>query len=377
MLISRVRWVRLSLILLASALIAPLAPVAAPAQESPQVELISSTAESNFPDDMTFELEATVESEVATVDLVYEQSRLETLQLLPAEFEASEETLSATAVADFSIYFVPAGIDLTYHWVIYFADATVIETESRVVTWIDDRFEWDRSDGIGIEIYTYDRSDEFVQYIVDVANTAVADLTDLYDPPSVLPIRVWIYESGKDFAGTQAANSEEWAAGAAYPGLQVILAVIPDGSESEVERVIPHEISHQILHQATLNPFNAPATWMDEGLAVLAQTGGKGHYERVVRNAFDDDELLSLRSLISSFPFDPDEATLAYAQSYLVVEFIRDEYGDDAIRAMIDSYREVASHDDVIREALGMTIEELEQDWLADLAESANFGATA
>ena len=136
MLISRVRWVRLSLILLASALIAPLAPVAAPAQESPQVELISSTAESNFPDDMTFELEATVESEVATVDLVYEQSRLETLQLLPAEFEASEETLSATAVADFSIYFVPAGIDLTYHWVIYFADATVIETESRVVTWM-------------------------------------------------------------------------------------------------------------------------------------------------------------------------------------------------------------------------------------------------
>jgi Peptidase MA superfamily len=368
MLISRAKWVRFSLILSVSALLAPFAQPVALAQETSEIVVDSSTAESNFPDDMRFELAATVAGDVERVDLVYEQAHVETYELLPADFEQSGDHVTASAVADFATYFVPAGIDLTFHWVITFGDEDIAETDSAVVTWLDNRFEWDFTAGAGVEIYSYDRSDDLVAFVVETANEAVGELTALYDPPSVLPIRIWLYESSDDFAGTQAANSQEWAAGAAYPGLQVILAVIPEESESEVLRIIPHEISHQILFQATLNPFNSPATWIDEGLAVLAQTGGKDHYERLVENAYDDDNLLSLRGLISSFPYDPSEATLAYGESYLITQFILNEYGVDAIQAIIAAYRNGASHDDVLREALGMTIEELEQAWLGQFA---------
>ena len=368
MLISRAKWVRFSLILFLSAFFVSIQPPRVIAQDAVDIVVESSTADSNFPDDMRFELAADVDGDVERVDLVYEESRVETLELLPAVFEQSGDDLSASAIADFATYYIPAGIDLTYHWVITFDDEEVAETEQAVVTWLDDRFEWDRADGNGVEIYSYDRSENFIDLVVETANEAVGELTVLYDPPNTLPIRIWLYDSDDDFAGTLAANSEEWAAGAAYPALQLILAVIPEGSDSEVLRIIPHEISHQILYQATLNPFNSAATWIDEGLAVLAQIGGKNHYRRLVENAYDDGDLLTLRGLISSFPFDPAEATLAYGESYLVTQFILDQYGEDAIQAIIAAYRNGASHDDVLREALGVTVEELEQAWLGELA---------
>jgi peptidase MA superfamily protein len=370
MLISRARWVRLSLILLASALIVPFWIASASAQSAKSVHVESSTATSNFPSDMTFELSASVSGKIQKVDLVYQESSLETLELLPGDFQQDNDRLTATAKADLATYFVPAGIDLTYHWVVTFADDSVQETGASVVTWIDNRFEWDKREGTGVEVYSYDRSDTFMDFVMDTTNKAVQDMIALYNPPKVLPIRIWLYQSGKDFAGTQAANSQEWAAGAAYPSLQVILAVIPKNSKSEVNRVLPHEISHQILAQATVNPYNAPATWIDEGLAVVAQIGGKDHYEGEVRDAYEKGELLSLRSLISSFPYDPSQASIAYGESYLVMQYILDQYGPESIQAIITAYREGSSQDDVIQKALGMSMEELEQAWLRQFGSS-------
>jgi len=369
--ISRARWVRLSLILLASALIFPFWIASAAAQSGTLVSVESSTATSNFPDDMTFELSASVHGKIRKVDLVYQESSLATLELLPGDFQQDNDQLTATAKADLATYYVPAGIDLTYHWVVTFDDDSVQETDASVVTWIDNRFEWDKREGTGVEVYSYDRSDKFMNFVMETANKAVQDMIALYNPPKVLPIRIWLYESGKDFAGTQAANSQEWAAGAAYPSLQVILAVIPKNSKSEVNRILPHEISHQILAQATINPYNAPATWIDEGLAVVAQIGGKDQYEGDVRDAYEKDELLSLRSLISSFPYDPSQASLAYGESYLVMQFVLDQYGPESIQAIIAAYRDGNSQDDVIRKALGMSIEELEQAWLNQFGQSS------
>jgi hypothetical protein len=375
--ISRARWVSLSLILLASALFPPLGPAVAVAQTPLPITVETSTAQSDFPDAMTFALTASIEGEVKHVDLVYQEAHLETLELLPATFEQSDASLTATAKADFSIYYVPAGIDLTYHWVITFADESVSESQSSVVTWIDKRFDWEKREGNGVEIYSYGRSDSFLDFVVDTSNKAVQDMTALYNPPSVLPIRIWLYDSREDFNGTLASNSETWAVGAAYPSLQVILAVIPDKSRSEVERVLPHEISHQILSQATLNPYNAPAAWIDEGLAVVAQIGGKSTYQDTVDEALRKGDLISLGGLTASFPYDPDQASIAYGESYLVMQYILDQYGPEAIQRIIAAYRAGNSHDDVIQIALGMSVDDLEQGWIAQLAATNNLELAA
>jgi hypothetical protein len=374
---SRAKWVWSNLILLVSLTVYQFQVTDAHAQSANTISVESTTATSDFPDAVDFTLTAIVSNDVAAVDIVYTEASLPTLELIPATFDQADNALTASATSDMATYFVPVGIDLTYHWVVTFTDDTVVETDDSIVTWEDTRFDWTRTDGEGVEIYGYDRSAEFTQFVLGVATDAIKSLTTLYAPAQVQPIRIWLYESGEDFAGTRAANSQEWAAGAAYPSLQVIAAVIPDKSESETLRIIPHEISHQILYQATLNPYNSPATWIDEGLAVTAQVGGKDHYQKLVENARRDDQLLSLRGLISAFPYSPSEASLAYGESFLVTQFIIAQYGDQAIQGIIAAYRSGASHDQVIKEALGMSIEELEAAWIASLDAGANLDLAA
>jgi hypothetical protein len=253
--------------------------------------------------------------------------------------------------------------------VIAFDDGEIVETESATVTWLDDRFDWDQRDGENIQVFGYDASDDFMDMMIEVADDSMNDLIALYQPETVYPVRIWVYETGEDYAGTQAANSQEWSAGSAYPDLQVIHAVIPDGDESEVMRIIPHEISHQVLFMATMNPFNSPATWIDEGLAVLAQEGGTGYYDRLVEDAWGDDELLPMQGLISVFPFEPGAASMAYAQSYRMMSFIIDEFGDQVVNAIVQGYREGNSHDEVLIQALGMDLGELESLWHASLGD--------
>jgi hypothetical protein len=362
--ILRLSWVSLSLL---SALWAATGFQDVPVAAAPSFAASDSSATASFPTGMQFALQGTTDGTVASIDLVYTEANLDTLELVSADFTQNGDAIEATADADFTINFLPVGIDLTYHWVVTFDDDSVFETEAQVAPWIDDRFDWQLAEGDGVQIYSYGRSQDFIDLMVGVSSKAVADMIALYQPEKTFPIRIWAYASGKDYAGTLATNSQEWSAGSAYPDLQVIQAVIPKNSESEVKRVLPHEVSHQVLHMATMNPFNSPATWIDEGLAVHAQVGGTEDYDNIVSDAIDNDEILSLRSLISAFPYDASQARLAYAQSYSAVGFIKNQWGDEGIQAIVLAYRDGNSHEDVIETALGMTMDELQDAWLASL----------
>ena len=365
----RISWVSLSL-LVSLAWVG--APLHGSAQDATPAAVTESSATADFPNGMTFDLRATIDGDVSSVDLVYAQANLETLELITATFTQDGSDLTASADADFTINFLPVGIDLTYHWVITLADESVHETQPQTATWIDDRFDWDVATGAGVEIYSYERSADFVQFMLTTAEDAVVAMKDLFQPEETWPIRIWAYASSEDYAGTLATNSQEWSAGSAYPDLQVIQAVIPDDDQDEVLRVLPHEVSHQILHMATLNPFNGPATWIDEGLATHAQIGGTEAYPRIVADAIAEGSILGLSSLISAFPFDPTQARLAYAESYSAIGFIKEQWGDDGIRAIVLAYRAGNSHEDVIQIALGMSLSDLQDAWLASVGNGAS-----
>ena len=70
----------------------------------------------------------------------------------------------------------------------------------------------------------------------------------------------------------------------------------PEGGTREVGRVIPHEVSHQLLYQATKNPFNSPPTWLDEGLAVSNQESGNEDSPALLKDATEKGHLFSIRS---------------------------------------------------------------------------------
>lgn len=364
------RLLRLLIVLLALAAFAPAGSVDAAA-----IQVDGATVEVDFPTGMTFNLTATSPVPIVKAELLYTKAELETLHLNEAPIEAGT-SIDISLPVDFRANFLPPGIDVTYRWRLTDEAGEVLETEPQAVTWEDSRFDWRSYATDQVTVYAYNGDDGFNESILESAQSTIDQLQADFTVERSRGIRIWVYSSKSDFQGSQAPNSQDWIAGTAYPELQVILAVLPTGNQSEVGRIVPHEISHQVLYQATRNPFNVPPTWFDEGLAVSAQASGNEDFPALVQRAADQGRLFSVRSLTSEFPYDPADASLAYAESYSIAQFIVDRWGNEGIAAVLDAYKLGVSHDEAFVTALGVDMSELDALWKESLGYEGDSGVT-
>jgi len=287
----------------------------------------------------------------------------EHLVVVPASGRSGARGEFIELMVDLQSEFVPSGVTLEYHWDVRAGSTTIAETTPERVTWHDTRWPWQTTRSEQVVLHSYNLTPTFAASILGSAQSTVTDLERRYALARSQPVDLWVYPSADDFRGSQQQNSREAVAGASYPGFFLVVAVIPEGDAREVGRVIPHEFSHQVLYQATRNPFTLPPLWFDEGLATHYQTGGTDGYPGMVAIAFQEDRLFTLDSLDTTFPYAPAQSTLAYAASWSAVEYVRQRHGDDGIERLIAAFATGAPYDTAIRNALGVTLSELDDQW--------------
>jgi hypothetical protein len=121
-----------------------------------------------------------------------------------------------------------------------------------------------------------------------------------------------------------------------------------------------------VIHQATDNPYSDIPRWLDEGLAVYMSgeldAAWRG-YREVVAGSAKQGTLMTLQTLSSTFPADPNQAGQAYAQSGAVVEFIIKHYGQDAMARLLEIFSEGALYDEALQQALGVDTWDLDNAW--------------
>jgi hypothetical protein len=358
-------------LLLAGLLLASLTTVASCRQGASAAGLIiaDNDVELDFPRGITFKFEAASEIPIVRAELLYEVSGIETMVMSTADVEGSDQ-LVIDHYVDAQINYIAPGVDILYRWRLTDQNGTVTETDPEKFLWYDDSFAWDTYESDDVTVYAYNDDVSFNRHVADVAQTAVDHLKTLYELDSVEPVRIWLYQTRADFVNILLENSEEWIGGVSIPEARTIVVKLSSGDEGELNRVIPHEVSHHLLYQATQNPFNYTATWFDEGLAVYAQLSGNEEDQALVEDAFAKESLPSVQSLIASFPTDRAATNVSYAASHMLVKFIIDTYGEDGIRAMCQAYRLGMSHDQVLMTALGVDTARLDQLWRASIAAS-------
>jgi hypothetical protein len=214
--------------------------------------------------------------------------------------------------------------------------------------------------------------------MLEETQAVIDDLETRYGLQQIDPVTIWIYPDYEAFAATMQPNSRESVAGVSYPASSLITAIIRDGDDREYGRVIPHEISHQVLYHATNNPFTFAPLWLDEGLATHYQVGGSAHYAGMVLDAAEDDRLFAITSLNASFPYSAAQASLAYGASWSFVEYLEQTYGPEGIAALIDAIATGVSTDEALEQAFGATSGELNDawhDWVLDEGASIDLAA--
>lgn len=358
------------LLLLLSILALPwlIAPSSAVAQNATALEFVETSAVANFPESIQFKLVAESDVAITDVQLFWHAASASPLTLAEPDFSA-DNPITATAEVDMSARYLPPGLDIEYFWRITDDRGQIHESEPESLLYQDIRFDWQSMSGGLLTVWWYRGSEDYARDILNTANQTLLDLGEQYGLRADQQIRIVIYGDDGDFASALPPNSADWIGGVAYSDLNHIVAQITPNrdAEREVARMIPHEISHVVVHQSSRNPYNSPPPWLDEGLATYVQRSDDERLPNALDDAIEDGRLIPIGALKSSFPLDPDQALLSYAESVSVVSFLVESFGSDAVGDLISIYRSEVSHDDAIESVLGISIAELDARWKASL----------
>ena len=131
-----------------------------------------------------------------------------------------------------------------------------------------------------------------------------------------------------------------------------------------------HELCHLLLHRH-ISHDNLPR-WLEEGICQFVSDGiGEIFFDKS-RSGLDAavmaDHVMHLKRLTRKFPQDKPSLTLAYEQSKSVVNYIDRRYGKGAILDLLGHLNNGQSLEAAAIKGLGISIDELEKDWLAELA---------
>jgi hypothetical protein len=329
----------------------------------------STEVTSTFPVEIVFSVVAQSDTaEIVALELAYRVSGDAYTRSRWPDFTPAERVQAAYSL-DTQVEHYPPGTQFHYYWTVTDAAGQTVESDVETFIYVDDRFAWQDLSTERVAVHWYEGDEGFGQQLRDAAVRALDRLERDAGVEAERQVQIYVYGNSRDFRGALGPNSPEWIGGQALPHLALIVAHIsPSMSEyGEIERMIPHEISHVVLYQATHNPYTSNPNWLEEGIAVHNQEVADADFPALVQDAAREGRLIPLRALSASFPSDTDLALLSYAESLSIVEFILDRYGEEGLSDLVDVLAEGETADIAVERALGVTLDELEAEWRATL----------
>jgi len=263
---------------------------------------------------------------------------------------------------------LPPGSSLEYWWKIADAGGASLETEPVSVRFDDTRYDWSQLTEGQITLYCYQDDEDFINELMDSAQGALARLSADTGAELEKPAQFYIYANALDLQGAM-IYPREWTGGVAYTRHGIIAIGIAPTNISWGKRAIAHELAHLVVHQMTLNPYNDLPTWLDEGLAMYAEGEQEPEFADYLERAIDNDSLISVQALCSPFSAYSDIATLGYAQSYSLVEYLISRYGQPKMLELLNTFSEGCGYDAALEEVYGFDMDTLDSLWREHLSD--------
>lgn len=343
--------------------------------EQPQIVVVEQGAVPDFPSTVEFTLKARgFPAHRAVLSYRLEGSDI-TIEV-PAEIDEPGDDVDLTVTLDLSTHYIPPGSQVTYFWTLTDSAGRSASTPVETFQLVDDYYPWQSlTDTEGrVSVHWYLGGDEFGKNLLSTATSALDRLERDVGSNLEQQATIWVYATQDHFMGALPPDLPVWAGAKAFPELSLVIASISPmvmGAE-EMERVVPHELSHLVFYQATRNardPESMPPAWLDEGLAVYNQGSRAPEEEAALKQAAEEGLLVPLQALSGSFGHEEEEAVLAYAQSRSIVEFVLKDkrYGPEKLARTVSGFRNGDGVDQALQKGLGVILGDLERQWRSSL----------
>ena len=257
---------------------------------------------------------------------------------------------------------------ISAQWRITAQDGAPVIGPSVDTVYDDDRFTWQTIDGEIVRLHWYEGTQAFAERALQFGDTATKETADLLGVTEDEPVDFYIYADSAAFAQAMGPGTPESVVGQAHSDIRTMFALIPpnDINDPEIGRVVPHEMVHLVFDTASRNPYHFPPRWLNEGLAVYLSEGYTPSDRSSVESAARDGTLVPLDGLTGDFP-SGDKVFLAYSESASAVDFIVRSRDRDVLVSLIRSYADGKTDDEAFTAAIGMTMTEFNDAWMAEL----------
>lgn len=344
-----------------------------PASAQSGITVTDTSFKLDFPNQMTFHLAASSTSQLTAASLaVHFPSTGATtrIQLKFSQDSKLDKDLAWNLKSDNSSavggYLVP-GTAGEYSWHLVDSAGTILDTPSKPFKVVDTRRTWRELKNDRVAIYWYDGDETFGQGVFDKANQTLDSIENDIGAKVDRQIQIWMYGNHEDFISALPPGQPEWIGGQSFNDFNVVLVLASGTGLDYATRGALHEMTHQVIAEAMRGPYQqAFPHWMDEGLAVYHQFIPP-HLDDFLQPPFQlaikEDTLFHLVTLDSNFPADPNEADVAYAESYGVVEYMIHQYGADKMKQIFGLFKQGASSDEAFQQVINVDTDGLENLW--------------
>ena len=338
-------------------------PITVQAETGPTI--LGSSAEAEFPYQLSFSLEAKSNVNITDIRLHYQVDRDHFAKV------TSEVIIKFNPDTRVDVSWVwnmiksgglPSGSVIEYWWTVTDAGDNKIETTPFQVQYNDERYSWRSLTEGDITLYWYQGDESFARQIMDAAQEALVRLAEDTGAHLERPVRLYIYANSQDLQGAM-IFPQEWTGGVAYTTYGTVAIGINPGNLDWGKRAVVHELTHLVTHQVTYNPYNSLPVWLNEGLSMYAEGAMEPTFEAYLEQAALQDNLISLRSLASPFSAYAGQSYLSYAQSMSLVGFLIDEYGQDQMFELLNTFKQGSSYDAALMKVYGFNMDDLDTIW--------------
>ena len=332
-------------------------------------DLTVSEATLQLPDSIFFQLEGRAERPIQLVDLEFGGDHVfscasSSYNSARTDFESGHDVTVGWEWDMRRTGSIPPGTVVWWRWRLVDDLGQELRTPRQEVVYSDDRFDWQTYTSDNITFHWYAGDSNFIQTLAQGVQDGLDNLQ--LGKELVAPVKAFIYESPADVQGA-VLFAQEWTGGLAFGSHNILLiAVSPDYVRDELPGVI-HELAHLLVNEVTFNCFGDLPTWLDEGLAVYAEGGLHEFQRQALDQAIADDDLISLRSLNSSFPVEHSGATLSYSLSWSLVDYLITEHKWSKMQDLLSVFSEGATYEEAIKRIYGMDLDSLESAWRQSL----------
>jgi hypothetical protein len=344
-------------------LLAILSPTFVQAQSG--LAVIESSAEADFPQRLNFNLSARSDTDITDIRLCYTMERAgfaEVVSEVYIEFAPATTVDVSWAMEMVKIGGLPPGSVVEYWWKLADGSGDRVATVPAQVQFDDIRYDWRSLTEGKVTLYWYSGNDNFAGELMAKAQEAIGKLADDTGAELERQAKLYVYADSSDLQGSM-IYPQEWTGGVAFTRYGTMAIGISPSNIDWGKRAIAHELTHLVIHQITLNPYNSLPVWLDEGLAMRSEGLLEPQFSTALREAIATDSLISVQSLSSPFSAYSDEAILSYAESHSLVEYLFASYGQENMSQLLTIFREGSGYDEALERAYGFDMDGLDSLW--------------